>query len=280
MGLFYEEKEEKKLEEKIGFNGLTKREWTILSNNVWNDQYPPRSVEREEHGASFPVGLIERILKCYTKEYQNVFEPFLGLGSTMEACINLSRNCIGIELNEYYYNLCLKVLNLNKDKNLNLKVHNDDCRNLEKYVDPNSINLTVTSPPYSDFIQKRLNDRSGNKVGRSTIRQYSKSAEDFGNLNYNEYLRDITELMKKIYNVTANGGYNIWIVKDWRENNGDNYISLHSDIADCGKKSGFKHIDLIVWNQGDHRKLFSIGFPSVFRINMLCSYIVVFRKVN
>jgi len=39
-------------------------------------------------------------IKKLTKEGDTVLDPFLGSGTVMEACKNLNRNCIGIEINK------------------------------------------------------------------------------------------------------------------------------------------------------------------------------------
>ena len=100
-------KEEKKT--KLGFNGLTPSEWALLSKNViteddilnpvWNDLSLPRNQYQLEHGAIYPVKLCERLIKMYTKEEDTIFDPFLGIGSTMIAAQSLNRHCIGTELN-------------------------------------------------------------------------------------------------------------------------------------------------------------------------------------
>lgn len=55
-----------------------------------------------------PVSLIEHLVKLFTKENSLVVDPFLGSGTTALACKNTGRRCIGMELNEEYYQICLK----------------------------------------------------------------------------------------------------------------------------------------------------------------------------
>ncbi|HON20182.1 MAG TPA: helix-turn-helix domain-containing protein, partial [Bacteroidales bacterium] len=92
-------KEERK--KKIGFNGLTPTEWALLSKNVivedellnpvWNDLSSPRNKYQLEHGAVYPIKLCERLIKMYSAEGDTVFDPFLGIGTTMIAAQQLDR---------------------------------------------------------------------------------------------------------------------------------------------------------------------------------------------
>lgn len=57
------------------------------------------------HGAQKPVGLIEYLIKGFTKPQEIVLDMFLGSGTTGVACINTHRHFVGIELNEKYFKI-------------------------------------------------------------------------------------------------------------------------------------------------------------------------------
>ncbi len=54
------------------------------------------------HPCPLPLKLLERLIILTTNEGDTVLDPFLGSGTTMLACKNLGRNCIGIELDKEY----------------------------------------------------------------------------------------------------------------------------------------------------------------------------------
>ena len=56
--------------------------------------------EKGIHPTQKPVGLMEWILKYYTRENDLVLDPTMGSGSTGVACKNTNRNFIGIEMDE------------------------------------------------------------------------------------------------------------------------------------------------------------------------------------
>lgn len=286
---------------KVGFNGLTPTEWALLSKNVvneeelfnpvWNNLSSPRNKYQLEHGAVYPLKLVERLIKMYTCEGDSVFDPFLGIGTTLIAAHALNRHAVGIELNpkfsEYAQNWLNDVTNLfSNDKHY--KIINDDCRNMLNHLKKEKIQLTVTSPPYADFIRKSIQDRKTTHKksiisieNNSTVKPYSDLNLDFGNLPYKSFLKEIKKILADNLEVTKPGGYSCWVVKDYRDTkNKIPYIPFHSDLATIGQEVGWLFHDIIIWDQTGQRRLVLLGFPSVLYVNQNCSFIIVFRKAK
>lgn len=57
------------------------------------------------HDTEKPVEMMELLISNSTNENDIVLDPFLGIGSTVLAAINLNRRAIGIELDETYFNI-------------------------------------------------------------------------------------------------------------------------------------------------------------------------------
>jgi len=269
------------------FNGLTAREWTLLSKNVWNDVSSPRRKKHLDHGATFPEKLSNRLIRIYSKEGDLILDPFLGTGTTLESCHKTNRNGIGIELNEKFVKHAKEIAKQAAlDGKITLEVIHDDCRNILKYVKNNSVQAMITSPPYANFIRRSVKDREKTHKtslirinNKSTVKPYSDDKNDFGNLDYVDFLKELKPVLNDLYKVTAPGGYNIWVVKDYRDTKkGVPYISFHHDLANLGGEVGFKFHDLIVWDQNAQRSLVLLGYPPIFYTNQNCSFLVVFRK--
>ena len=64
---------------------------------------------------------MEWLIKTYTNENDNVLDCCMGAGSTGIACKNLNRNFFGIELEEKYFTMAQKNLDINDQKNTNSK---------------------------------------------------------------------------------------------------------------------------------------------------------------
>ncbi len=286
----------------MALNNLTKKEWTKLSVSVWRGLSPSRKKYKLEHGATFPEPLVERIVKIYTKKGDLVLDPFVGVGTTLIESRKLERFSIGIELYEHFVkitkNLLVQqtVLSFGNNKLLPempkvayddgmCALVCDDCRNLLDYIKPNSVQLVLTSPPYSYLMHVTKEDRLliQKKSKFSSVKNrfvpYGDDPRDFGNLTYEEFVKEIEELMKKLYKVTKPGGYGVWVVRDFRDTKRNKpYIPLHVDIARAGEKAGFVWHDLVVWDQNDNRKLVLLGYPSVFYTNINHTFLIVLRK--
>lgn len=274
---------------KVGFNGLSPKEWTKLSRSVWSarEVSSARESYHLEHGATFSVALAERAVKMYTNKGDVVLDPFLGVGTTLFAARNLGRKGIGIELYQKFVDTAKKVLSqqtlVEKPEQIMIQ---GDCREVLQSVEMSSVQLVFTSPPYANFILRSVEDRKRTHKtsrlvfdNRSVVKQYGKDQRDFGNLAYEDFLHETGKVMTELYRVIKPGGYNVWVVKDCRDpQNGKPFIDFHSDIAHTGEEAGFLYHDLIVWDQNEQRSLVLLGYPSVFYVNINHTFLVVLRK--
>lgn len=265
---------------KHGFNDMIPKEWALHSKSVWTSREvsSQRNPHHKLHGATFPAALAERLIKMYSRKNDLIMDPFLGVGSTLIASDNLKRKGIGFEIYRQFAEISRKLTDG--------RVVNTDCKNLKRYVKDNTVQLTLTSPPYADFIKKSILDRKiTHKTSKlvsdnnSVIKQYGENPHDLGNLGYDDFLEQVGLIMKKIYDVTRVGGYNIWVVKDHRNTKQRiPYIPVHMDIARAGEQAGFTFHDMIVWDQNDQRSLVLLGYPTVFYVNINHTFLVVMRK--
>lgn len=60
------------------------------------------------HPSVKPVILLEHLIKLFTRENATILDPFAGSGSTLIACKNTNRNCIGVEISEEYCDIIKK----------------------------------------------------------------------------------------------------------------------------------------------------------------------------
>ena len=83
------------------------------TNKIYDKWYPKTIIVESNAGSSNtsihptqkPVALFEYLIKTYTNEGETVLDNCIGSGTTAIACINTSRNYIGFELSQTYFNL-------------------------------------------------------------------------------------------------------------------------------------------------------------------------------
>src|SRR5690606_24361020 len=98
---------------------LTSKEWIPETISVWNQKglgagHPDTKIERQ-HPAPFSFTDVARLIRFFTKSGQTVLDPFLGIGSTLKACVLEGRSGIGIELNPTFAELSRERLNTEVD---------------------------------------------------------------------------------------------------------------------------------------------------------------------
>jgi adenine-specific DNA-methyltransferase len=97
-----------KYPEKKHFKGPRKGE--VSSNplgknpsDVWDiPNVKSNHVEKTDHPCQFPVGLVERLVLALTNEWDNVLDPYLGVGSSAIAAIKNNRNAYGCDTETDY----------------------------------------------------------------------------------------------------------------------------------------------------------------------------------
>lgn len=69
------------------------------------------------HDTEKPIELMQILIENSSKENEIILDPFMGIGSTVLACINTNRNYIGFELDKTYYDKACKRIDNHMDNN-------------------------------------------------------------------------------------------------------------------------------------------------------------------
>ena len=64
----------------------------------------------KSHGAVFPLELAHKVISNFSHPNDSILDPFMGAGTTGEACIELNRHFTGIELSNHYFTVASKRL--------------------------------------------------------------------------------------------------------------------------------------------------------------------------
>lgn len=264
---------------KNSLNDMTGSEWAQSSKSIM-EYTDKRSEKQRTHGASFPQSLAAHQIAIYTKKGETVLDPFLGVGTTLDACAELGRKGIGIELNKEFVDLSKKDL-LGKKQ----KVIHGDTTQLHRYVKPESVDFIITSPPYANLlkkVQKKFRYK-WQKFGFTSVdntKPYSVDPKDIGNMSYEKSLISLEKVMKETYTVLKNNCYVAWIVKDFRDiKSGKPIVNFHNDVVKVAENTNWIHWDTRIYDQTRFRALVILGIPSRnFYLNIGHSYILIFKK--
>lgn len=259
-------------------NELDGATWLKYSISVWDDIAKSKEEARIGHPAMFPVALVTRLIEmCLTSHQTVVMDPFVGSGSTMVGALQTGRQGIGFDISPDYLRLAER-----RCKNTNELLDGatdavepalilSDARQIIQHLAPNSVDMCITSPPYWDILtQKRSAD------GKD-IRNYGNRLEDLGTIaDYKKFLSELKKVFEQAFVVLRPASFCVVVVMDLRKK--DTFYPFHSDIADCMTGIGFIHDDIIIWNRkAEYNNLRPLGYPSVFRVNKVHEYVLLFK---
>ena len=261
-------------------NELNGKDWLCNSISVWDNIRKSAEERKLGHPAMFPAELAQRLIECFTNDSQDtILDPFSGVGSTLMAAKELNKDAIGIELSPEFRDIAIgridtveKQLSLFNKVESNVEIHVADSRTLCEYVDENSIDMVVTSPPYWDIlIQKRPLYPKENA-------NYGDTEHDLGKVrDYDLFLSELKAVFEQVYRVMKPNTYCCIVVMDIRK--GKRLYPLHMDISMFMEDIGYQLDDLIIWNRAqDYNHLYTLGYPSKFRINRIHEFILIFHK--
>ncbi len=147
-----------------------------------------------------------------------------------------------------------------------------DARRLEEYLEPNSVDLCVTSPPYWDILSRR---RTAD--GKDT-RDYGAADADISRIpDYWGFIGALCDIFTAVLRVLRPGKYCVVNVMDIRKK--DVFYPFHSDLARHMVGIGFTYDDLIIWDRRrEYNNMRPLGYPSVFRINRAHEFLLIFQK--
>lgn len=252
------------------------KRWLQYSISVWNDIKKTAEEKKLKHPAMFPTMLCKRLIEIFSKEGDLIFDPFAGSGSTLIAASDLNRKAYGIELSQVYHDLynkrLLQVDLFNDVDQSKFEMIQGDARTLIDNMDEKSVKLTITSPPYWDILLQRRTADGKN------IRHYGNHANDLGIIeDYNSFLKELENVFNKVYKVTNDGGYCCVILMDLRKKN--KFFPFHVDTIRFMETIGFELDDIIIWDRrSEYNNLRPLGYPTVFRINKIHEFILIFKK--
>ena len=257
-------------------NELTGKEWTRNSISVWSDIRFTREERELKHPAMFPSMLVERLIESFMPaEHTSVLDPFLGSGSTLVAAQRCGKQGLGFELYPQFADLARSRLaqkDLFEENTQAARIIEADARSIPDHLPAGSVDFCVTSPPYWNILQQRRT------ADQKQQRDYGDDRTDLGTIaDYEEFLSELQTVFAGVLAVLKPRSYCVVNVMDLRK--GPQFFPLHADLAGRMQQVGFLYDDLIVWDRRtDYNNLRPLGYPSVFRVNKVHEFLLIFQK--
>jgi len=249
-------------------NCMTPKEWMKSQLGVWQFFYERRDIrDKSVHPATYPISLAKKCIELFSHQGELVLDPFVGSGTTLVAAQDLNRNAVGFDLQEQYVSLCQRRLAsdhfFNKCKQIAVK---DDARNINHYLPEKSVSLILTSPPYSNLLnRKRLNkSRRGDQRQNNQflkVEQYSQDERDLGVLSLDPYAAEMAQIYQRLLPLLKPKGHCVINVPDmWWENK---RITIHVALIGALRSVGYELRNIIIWDRTNIVNNIGIfGWPS------------------
>ncbi len=276
--------EKSKVDKRNNLNDLTAKEWIQETKSFFFQKglgaNSPEAKYEKMHPAPFSFTDINKLIRFFTKENGKVLDPFLGVGSTIKACLELNREGFGIELSQKWCEVTRQRLLEESHYEIDDKhLICGDSRNMKEYFENNFFDFIITSPPYWSILEKKdhkANERALN--GYDT--KYSENNLDLGNIaDYNQFLEELSSIFLNCYDILKSGKYMNIIVSDFRHKS--EFVPFHADlIRKLTNKKMKKHFDLkgikiLIQNA---KKLYPYGYPFCYVENIHHQYILILEK--
>lgn len=175
----------------------------------------------------FPKQILDQLLDFYTEPGDWFFDPFAGHNSRMEPAFLKGRNYIGYDISHDFMEFNREIaekLRKEHPHGTDIILKEQDSRTIDE--PDNSVDFIFSSPPYWN------------------IEWYGDEEEQLGNLTYEQFMKDITDIYRQCYRILKPGKFCIINVNDFRK--GGKYYSYHADTINALKEAGFSQYDFII----------------------------------
>lgn len=182
-------------------NDLSPKDWIKFQKSWFSHNPPPRRKDVLRHPAKFPETLAQEFIEFFTKRAQMVFDPMVGTGSTLLACLRSGRSGFGLELNPAYADIARELITEERERlgstvsDLHIEVITGDAADLQSFNLP-QIDYVLTSPPYWDILHARGAETQRQRRDSSELDvTYSDDPADLGNIaDYDEFLDRLVQI--------------------------------------------------------------------------------------
>jgi DNA modification methylase len=148
-------------------------------------------------------------------------------------------------------------------------------------LDPESVSLIFTSPPYANLLNRERKNKSrrfrnNEQLGR--VEQYSQDPRDLGIMPINEYAVTMGDIFQSLLPLLRPKAHCVINVPDmWWE---DKRITIHIALVEELRKRGYELRNIIIWDRTNIVNRIGIfGWPSNYiTMGVTFEYLLDFWK--
>ena len=193
-----------------------------------------------------------------------MLDPFVGSGTTLVAAEDLERNAVGFDLKSEYVALSQSRLQSNLFGHAQQIAIHDDALNIPKYLEPGSVSLIWTSPPYANLLNRVRHNKSRRDMKNDQylkVEQYSQDPRDLGTMSLEDYSIAIGDIFERLLPLLKTHGHCVINVPDmWWENQ---RIMIHVSLVEELRRRGYELRNTIIWDRTNIVNRIGIfGWPS------------------
>lgn len=277
-------------------NDLSGAEWLFWTSTIFETFYPPDATHRlrKQHGAMKPPEVMAEIIRFFTKQGEEVLDPFAGVGGTLLGAAMTGRKALGYELNprwvEVYHGIqrdfCVVDGRLVRWSEvaeedgpradavaITSPLLAGDCMELVSSLPDQSIDAVITDPPYGC-----QHGATGFKNETNFNMTTATDPADFSNTeDIVTFLDRMEALGCQAWRVLRPGRYLVLIVGD-RYMRGE-FVPLGVMVAETMRRIGFQFKGMrLWWNKATQRPLRPYAVKTCFVPNIVHQNILVLRK--
>ncbi len=224
--------------------------WPVAQRSSQHQRTGRYVAESFAHPAKMLPALARRIIETYSSPDQIVVDPMCGIGTTLVEGAELSRRCLGVEIEERWASLARANLDhvLSFEARSLAEVRLGDARRLPQVLDDvaGSVDLVATSPPYA--CEVGTIDKSAWLAGRSLCDQsslnYSVNRANLGHARDETYLAQMAEIYQACHAVLRPGGLLVTVTKNLRRRG--RCFDLAAATVELARQAGFSYLQHVV----------------------------------
>ncbi|GHU42126.1 hypothetical protein AGMMS50289_06350 [Betaproteobacteria bacterium] len=231
-------------------------------NTVWS--FPERgnwATHDAKYRGNWSPYIPRNLILRYSHERDLILDQFAGGGTTLVEAKLLTRNIIGVDVNDSALIRCHEKCDFERINSGVVEIRKGDARHLD-FIQNESVDFICTHPPYANIIE------------------YSSDIEnDLSRCNVSEFLAQMKHVATECYRVLKKGKFCAILMGDTRKNG--HVITMSFDAMKLFEAAGFKTKEVIIKEQHNCK---ATGYwkTNGIKFNFLLlahEYLFVFKKM-